>query len=493
MRWQYAALPFVGTSFALIFAPFNLWFLVLPLLIVSQWLFHQCKNSLLAGWLFGFGFFASGISWVYGSMRVAETAIWLSLILTGLFVAGLALLFLMQFGLAKLVNRKLKVTWGFPVIWLLFEWLREWLFTGLPWLFLGYSQTHAWLQGWLPVVGVIGVSAILLLSSHGFYRFLRFRQWYLAALALLIFTTGPMLRQFDWSYEVAKADVGIVQNNFDQQEKWRSQNVQSNVNTNEALNAQVQSADLVIWPETAITATNLQARSYLAGLNRRMQKTNTAIIAGLPMVREMPDGSYLYNSVMALGNASGSYDKQRLVPFGEFMPLERQLRGLIDFFDLPMSNFQRGSAMQSPMLWRQNDITYPLSTLICYEVAYASTARAGISANTPLLITVSNDAWFGHSIGPHQHRQIAIARGIENARWVVRATQTGQSFIANEWGDTKLELESFEEGAGRAQVSLRHGQTLYNRIGHGWIIALCFGLMVGTGVWRFYSSKRGPR
>ncbi|WP_119394345.1 apolipoprotein N-acyltransferase [Salinibius halmophilus] len=493
MRWHYAALPIVGLSFALIFAPFNLWFLALPLLVVSQWLFHRCQRSLLAGWLFGFGFFASGISWVYGSMRVSETAVWLSLVLTGLFVAGLAFLFVAQFYLAKQVNQRLSVSWGFPLVWLLFEWVREWLFTGLPWLFLGYSQTHAWLQGWLPVIGVIGVSALLLLASHGFYRFIFYRQWYVAALALLIFTTGPMMRQFEWTHEVGTAEIALVQNNFDQRSKWMAQNTQSNVDINERLNQQVLDADLIVWPETAITATNWQARSYLAGLDRRMRNADTAVIAGLPFMKESEAGNQIFNSVQAFGNASGSYDKQRLVPFGEFMPFEAQLRGLIDFFDLPMSDFSRGSDQQSPMQWRHNGNVYPLSTLICYEVAYASTARAGISGNTPVLLTVSNDAWFGESLGPHQHRQIAIARGIENGRWTVRATQTGQSFIADQWGQTKLSLASFEEGAASARVELRHGQTLYNRIGHGWLIIASLLLIVATAGYRFYSAKVGPR
>lgn len=493
MPWQYAALPIVGLSFALIFAPFNLWFLALPLLVVSQWLFHLCQRTLLAGWLFGVGFFASGISWVFGAMRVADTAIWLSLILTGLFVFGLALLFLLQFFTAKQINRLSGVNWGFPIAWLLFEWVREWLFTGLPWLFLGYSQTQAWLQGWLPIIGVIGVSALLLFASHGFYRLIRFRQWYVAAIALLIFTTGPMMRQFQWTYEVATARVALVQNNFDQQSKWLAQNTQSNVDINERLNNTVLDADLIVWPETAITATNWQARSYLAGLDRRMENANTAVIAGLPMMREFDDGNQIFNSVQAFGTASGSYDKQRLVPFGEFMPLEAQLRGLIDFFDLPMSSFSRGSRDQSPMQWQLGDTRYPLSTLICYEVAYASTARAGISANTPLLLTVSNDAWFGRSLGPHQHRQIAIARGIENGRWVVRATQTGQSFITDEWGNSQLALPSFEQGADSTLVSLRHGQTLYNRIGHGWIIVLAFTMILASAAWQIYSANRGPR
>lgn len=473
MYWPYLLLPVIGAGFALVFAPLQWTALLLPLLITSQWLFHRIERPLLGGWLFGIGFFATGISWVFSAMRVSQTGIVLSVVLTGLFVLALAVLFSLQFLLANKINRHLNTSIGFAASWLLFEWLREWLFTGLPWLFLGYSQTAAWLQGWLPVVGVIGTSAIILWTAHGFYLFITSRRWAIAASALILLALAAPLRQIEWSQAIGEAQVGLVQNNIDQQTKWRPSNVQRNVDINESLSRQVYQADLIVWPETAITATQWQARGYLAGLDERMAHRDIALIAGLPMVED----ESLYNSVIGVGLAQGHYDKQRLVPFGEFMPFEAQLRGIIDFFDLPMSDFTRGSRDQTAISWQLAGNQYNLSPLICYEVAYASTARHGIDDNTPLLVTVSNDAWFGRSLGPHQHRQIAIARGIENARWIVRATQSGQSFIANEWGETQLTLPSFEATAASGQVTLRSGQTLYNQFGHGWMIgALLAGL-----------------
>ena len=168
------------------------------------------------------------------------------------------------------------------------------------------------------------------------------------------------------------------------------------------------------------------------------------------------------------GNGSGTYHKRRLVPFGEYVPLESLLRGVIQFFDLPMSHNVAGPAGQAPLFVGE----LPLSLSICYEVVYPDLVRATV-ADPALFVTISNDTWFGTSIGPWQHLQMARMRALENGRYMVRATNNGVTAVIDDRGRIQAQLPQFEPGVLRGEVRVMEGTTLYNRTGQlPWLILI---------------------
>src|SRR5699024_1665881 len=151
---------------------------------------------------------------------------------------------------------------------------------------------------------------------------------------------------------------------------------------------------------------------------------------------------------------------------GEFVPFENQLRGLIPFFDLDMSSFDHGEPNQSNLIAKQ----VAIAPSICYEIMYPElVAQQAINSN--VLITVSNDAWFGTSAGPHQHFQMARLRAIENGRWMLRSTNTGITAVINERGQVHAQLPQFERNVLLSSFVPLSGRTPYNRFG-GWPVWL---------------------
>ena len=148
------------------------------------------------------------------------------------------------------------------------------------------------------------------------------------------------------------------------------------------------------------------------------------------------------------------------MPFGEYIPLESVLRGLIQFFDLPMSRNVPGPRQQEPIL--ADDLK--LSVSICYEVVYPEIVREDVR-EIDLLVTVSNDTWFGSSIGPWQHLQMARMRALENGRAMVRATNNGITALIDHQGNLQATLRQFEPGVLRGDVEIRTGLTLFSRFG----------------------------
>jgi apolipoprotein N-acyltransferase len=179
-----------------------------------------------------------------------------------------------------------------------------------------------------------------------------------------------------------------------------------------------------------------------------------------------------------LGVGSGRYDKRRLVPFGEYVPLESILRGAIQFFDMPMSRASPGAWTQ-PLL----DLGgYQGIMAICYEVVYPDLVRAQ-AQEADLLITISNDSWFGASIGPLQHLQMARMRALENGRWMLRGTNNGVTAIIDHTGAVRGALPQFAAGTLRGEYRLMQGTTPFTRLGHAPTLLILAGIL-GYAAWR---------
>ncbi|MEB2325695.1 MAG: apolipoprotein N-acyltransferase [Pseudomonas sp.] len=471
-----------GALTTLALAPFDLW----PLALLSIALLYLGLRQLTPkaaagrGWCYGFGLFASGVSWVYVSIHdfgAASPA--LAGLLTLGFVAGLALFFaLLGWLWARWFRREqapLADALAFAALWLALDALRGWVLTGFPWLYVGYTQLHGPLAGLAPVGGVwllsfaIALSAALLVNLP---RLLATRGQLAIALPLLAapWLTGWWLAGHAWTEDKgAPLTVAAVQGNVAQSMKWDPKKLEMQLLLYRDMTFRSRPADLIVWPETAVPILKEHAAGYLDMMAGFSQQRDAALITGVPVRQPNADGEMrYYNGLTAVGAGAGTYLKQKLVPFGEYVPLQEVLRGLIAFFDLPMSDFARGEPGQ-PLLQAKG---LQIAPYICYEVVYPEFA-AGLAAQSDLLLTVSNDAWFGRSIGPLQHLQMAQMRALEAGRWMIRATNNGITVLIDPRGRITEQVPQFEEAVLYGEVTPMQGLTPYLRWRSWPLIVVC--------------------
>lgn len=480
-----------GALLTLSFAPFALWLASFASLSCLAYLLSQHRHRAIAiSYWYGLGLFATGSSWVYVSIHdYGNTHPLLALILVGVFVLGLSLFFAL-FGLSyKWLYRP---RWGpitFASLWVLCEWLRSVILTGFPWLYVGYGHIDTWLAGYIPVFGVYGASFVAaLVSAYAAAAWGRRQidQHLLVPAGLLVLcwplhhihwttATGPELR------------IAAVQPNLSLHEKWDRNNLGKILYQLQQQTLAVEDSDIIVWPEASIPANYPALSNFVDQLVARANAQGYTLIAGMPYKAETNAGKRYYNSqwVSAQGEAKPAfYFKQHLVPFGEYVPFEQWLRGLIAFFDLPSSHFSAGSSNQ-PQLFAN---ATPIAIYICYEVAYPDlVARSATTAT--LLFTTSNDAWFGNSVGPKQHYQIAATRALENGKPMVRVTNNGITGYIDHRGHTTAAIPAFEQTQLQAKVQPMLGSTPFSRFGSSLIVGICLALIGTSAVAR---GRRNP-
>ncbi len=471
-------------------APFDFW----PLIAVSVGglflLLRRATGSVavpLLGWLYGVGKYASGGSWIYVSIHVYGGAPPpLAAFLVALFVAGMALFPAAMAWMFGALRRQVDGATNpctdaalFSGLWVLFEWLLTWVLTGFPWLFAGYAMLDTPLVSLAPVGGVLLVSLAAVFTAANLAVAVRSRLalvW--AALPWLL---AAALAGVSWTDRGESRTVALVQGNVPQELKWQPESRQMVLGRYRHLTAQVADRDIVIWPEAAIPVYLHRAGAYLDSVTEAIDGD---LVLGIPVARASDEDATLHNGAVSTGG--GTYLKRRLVPFGEYVPLEGLLRGLIGFFDLPMSRSQPGEPEQ-PVLLAGG---VPLAVAICYEIAYPDMVRRD-AANAAALVTVSNDTWFGASIGPHQHMQIARMRAAETSRYLLRATNNGITAIVDERGhpvparallaghttNDVAALPQFQTGVLDGAFHIVQGQTPFVRFGHAWLLVLAAALL----------------
>lgn len=478
-----------GALFPLALAPFSLWPIASLSIAVLFWqLQHQSiTQALIKASVYGFGLFFVGASWVYVSIHEhGFIPAPLALLATALFCLFLALLFAAPFTLSALIPQT-PSAWiiGLPAIWVLSEWIRTWIFTGFPWLFAGYAHTQTWLNGWAPVGGVLWLSFISALSAVVLAQLgqgkIAKRATSMAAVALLLLTVcGYALQYKTWTVPSGqRLDVVLVQPNIDQHKKWASDSLPNILAQLKEQSKAHWGADLVVWPEAAVPALSHRVQGFLGTMHQRAEASETTLLSGIPTY-DRAQKKY-HNSMIALGNIESErqYNKTRLVPFGEYVPMESVLRGLITFFNLPMSTFSLGADNQAPFTVQGENI----STAICYEVVYPDLVARN-SRDSSVLLTVSNDTWFGQSLGPQQHMQMAQMRALENAKPMIRGTNNGISALVDHQGRIYQSIEQYTQGELVGTIEPRNGRTVFSLLG-SWptvILALLsfFGLLTTT-------------
>ncbi|MCW8884681.1 MAG: apolipoprotein N-acyltransferase, partial [Motiliproteus sp.] len=405
----------------------------------------------------------------------------LAAFLTFIFVCGIALFFAIHAALFRTIvstnkNSRLGSIWlGFPAAWVLSEWFRSWFLTGFPWIYLGYAPMDSWLGAWAPITGVYGLSfwSALTVSSAFVLVQTRSNAFRIAACGTMVlpWLAGITLSTTTWvkPAEQPPLRIAMIQGNIPQNLKWNPGYRQQIIDT--YLKATLQNIDqqLIIWPETAIPLLLDRIRPSLEPLEQRLAQAEVGLITGIPSRESDGEGYRYFNSIVGLATAQGIYHKQRLVPFGEYVPLESMLRGLIRFFDLPMSSFSLGPANQPPLSLANDQ---KIAAFVCYEIVYPDLV-AKDARNADYLLTLSNDSWFGDSLAPHQHLQMARMRALENGRFLVRGTNNGISAIVDPKGRIVEQSPQFVATVLRGEVLAMSGQTPFNRWGSTPVLLIC--------------------
>ncbi len=461
-----------GLIFPLAIAPFFIWPIIIASLIGLLFSLQgaTAKEAAFRTWLFGFAKFSIGVSWIYVSMNShGGTPAPLAIIMVALFAAFLAtfpalFIFAFQRFFNQQGNNKLLSVFAFASLWFLYEWFRSWFMTGFPWLFAGDAQLHTWLNGWAPIISVYGLSFLTALTAACIYYALTIKQPSYLAL-LIVWPIGLLLQQINWTQTSNQIKVSAVQGNIAQEIKWLPEQRGPTINAYLDQTRQHWDSDLILWPETAITVLKDQFQSYLDTISQEALNNQTTLITGIPY--RYTDGPFrgeYHNSILAIGKGSGLYHKQKLVPFGEYIPLEQAIRGLLPFFDLPMSSFKKGDNKQDLLMVEKKENLFLVAPFICYEIVYPEFV-ANMAKESDLLITISNDAWFGDSLGPKQHMAIAQMRALETQRYLLRSTNTGITALVNHKGKIIKQLPTKQRATLTANAEIRQGLTPFMKFG----------------------------
>lgn len=442
------------------------------------------RAAFASAYWFGFGMFATGASWVYVSIhQYGDAPMALAGALTLAFVAGLAAIFALPLALYGVLDARRAAVGllGFPALWVLGEWWRGWILTGFPWLYLGYGAIDTWLAGWAPIGGVLGISGLLAYCGALSATLLRMsanRELSVpvtsigVGAAVLVWVAGGLLQPRAWTTPDPDAalTIALVQPAEPQATRWSPRALPDILANFSATTRGLWENDLIVWPESGIPRLQRYVQTYLDKLDAEARSRHVGLITGIPT--EAQPHQY-FNSALAIGTAQGVYHKRHLVPFGEYVPLESWLRGAIAFFDLPMSAFSSGPPQQPPITVGMISV----ATALCYEVAYPDLVAAD-AGNAQLLLTLSNDTWFGDSLGPHQHLQMAQMRALENGKPLLRATNDGITAFIDVHGAVRQRLPQFEAGVLKIEVTPYSGATPFSRWGSTPTVALSLALFL---------------
>lgn len=471
----------LGAVCVLGFAPFYFYAASILSLIGLFYYWHQDyspKQAAISGFVFGLGLFSTGIYWIYISLHdfgnmpslMAGLATFLLCAFMALFPALTGWL---SVKLSGTKPQHMLIT--IPVFWALADWTRSWIFTGFPWLTIGYSQVpQSPLAGYMPILGVYGVSLItgLIASFAGFWLAKRpsSHLWRRNTIVLLvlILVSGNLLKLIEWTIPTSKpTSVALLQGNIPQDLKWAPETAEHIINKYLQM-AEASQAKLIIMPETAmpVISSELPAELILR-LQRLATQNQGAILAGMI---ERENGEY-FNSMLNIGSANPeAYRKSHLVPFGEFIPLKIAFGWIYrDWLNMPLSDLSRGNIHQRPM----NIAGEKVAINICYEDVFGEEIIRQLPEAT-LLVNASNDAWYGQSNAAHQHMQFSQARALETGRTMLRATNTGATAMIDPHGNILAQAPHFTETTLNVMAQGYTGSTPYVRWGNWLFLVICF-------------------
>jgi len=472
------------------FAPFGGYVLAPALLLPFLYSALHAEPRLAAryGFWYGAGLFLAGTYWLYISIHVFGQAplfiaIFLMLalvVIMGWYYAATAFL------ICKLAAGQVwRLMLAAPAVWVFVEWLRGWFLSGFPWMTLGYGQIDSPLAGFAPVAGVYAVSLVLMISTTALLVALVTTgklRLIVVGIALVPWFIGALIGDVEWTEEAGPSlRATIVQGGVSQDMKWLPEQFTPTLELYRDSLLANQDSDLVIWPEVALPAAIDQIEDYVEQLHAEISAHGQTLLFGV--LERDPETQSIYNSVVMLdGDDRGTrqfYRKRHLVPFGEVFPVPDFVRNWMRLMSLPHSDMTAGDAEQ-PLLQMADG--NQLAVAICYEDAYGAEQLYALPDAT-ILINVSNDAWFGDSIAPHQHLEIARMRALEAGRYVVRTTNNGVSAFIGPDGGLQQTGDQFRFVSMSQEVVPRKGLTPYARVGN-WPVVMLTLLFIGLLAWR---------
>lgn len=441
--------------------------------------------------MYGLGLFGAGIYWIYISLHTFGGMPSLMAGFSTFVLAAFMALFPAAVGaLSKRISNNHHQTMiiAIPVLWALSDWVRSWIFTGFPWLTIGYSQVpHSPLAGYMPIIGVYGVTLITVFIASLLASWLtkkptplNWRRNGIAALMLII-VSGHLLKLVEWTAPMGKPlSVSLLQGNIAQDMKWDPEIANQTLNQYLTM-AESSSAKLIIMPETALPVLSSELPAEVGTrLQQHAINNKGDILVGIV---ERENGEY-FNSVFSIGSSkSAVYRKSHLVPFGEFIPFKMAFGWIYrDLLNMPLSDLSRGNKYQQPMSIAGEKV----AVNICYEDVFGEEIIRQLPAAT-LLVNVSNDAWYGTSNAADQHMQFSQARALETGRMMLRATNTGATAIINHKGYVIAHAQHFTQTSLNGTAQGYAGSTPYVRWGNWPLVVFCFSMI--AFVWRRNAMK----
>ena len=484
------------------------------------------RRAFALGVLAGVVYFSGTLYWITGVMvRYGDLQTWVAILVNAALVAYLALFP----GVFAVATRRIVVVHGrraliaAPVVWVATELGRTHLFTGFPWVLLGYSQTTVLPIAQLAsVFGVYGVSMLVagvstavamgvenakkakaaetLPMTRGAIRTLRFWNDRSAAWSPVPVAMFVVIAVGAWgARRVAASDmtrsgdgirVGLIQGNVSLAERSEAAKLPSIFESYIRMSRQAiaEGAELVIWPESATPFRFEDDPIAAARIRTLAQQARVPILLGSDQVTPAQKGipTRYFNSaflVRADGTTGGAYRKMHLVPFGEYVPAKQ-----IFFFAAPLveavSDFSAGDEPTLLPIGRHN-----VSTAICYEVVYPDLVRRFVVGGSELLTTITNDAWFGATSAPYQHFEQASMRAIEEGRYLVRSANTGVSGIVDPYGRVLEKTAIFQAAVLVGSARFLQTSTFYAR--HGDVLA--YASVVAAAALLFVSIRPPSR
>lgn len=448
----------IGALLLAAFAPTNLYPLgvLCPALLLMLWINTSPKRIFWRSWLFGVGLFGFGVCWVYLSIHIfGQAPAITAAMITAIFIGGLSLFPACHGYLLKRFFSGNKIFLAFPATWVLFEWLRTWLFTGFPWLLLGYSQINSPLRGYAPLFSVYGVSLITATTSSLLIAGITVKKTHTRIIICLtilsLWIMGWQLNFISWTKSVNKSlAVALVQGKIPQSTKWIPEQAAANLRVYWQLTQQHWNSDIIVWPEAGITYSQQDAAKLIKQFSQTAKQYHTTIITGIPIV----NGFDYYNGMIAIGENEGTYLKRHLVPFGEYFPLKFLWGPLFKDVVIPMSDMTPGPKNQ-PDLFAKGIVIGPS---ICYEIAYAHEIAESLP-KAQLLVTISDDSWFGESTAQAQQLQMTQMRALETGRYALASTNDGLTAIINDHGEIVSQAPPYQRYVLTGNVQPKEGET----------------------------------
>ncbi len=484
------------------------WVALVPLLI-SLWE-KETRVSFILGSLTGFTFFLGTIYWVFNSMfnygNVPAVLSALLLIMLSLYLGVYIGLFAVIFN--SLSNRsRFPSIVTVPVLWVTLEVIRTYAFTGFPWSLLGYTQYK-----FLPLIqisditGVYGISFLVaavngVIFDVAFHRPRRINKMPLfperpitasiiACVFIILLTLGYGIWQLNTDMNGRRVRASVIQGNIDQGVKWDNQHKENILETYKRLSirASAGAPDIIVWPESSIPFIYGYDEKPTAEFNAFQKELHASLLFGSVIARKDKEGNALLsNSAVLLsreGKLLSTYDKIHLVPYGEYIPL-KTLFPFINKLTAGIGDFVPG---KEPVVMKTSFAN--IGNLICYEIIFPGLVRKFVNQGADLLVTITNDAWFGRTSAPYQHFSMAVFRAVENRVPVVRAANTGISGFIDAKGRIKRKSDIFVEDMLSEEVTIgAFGKSFYAKYGDlfAYLCIISSVLLIGNN---FFHEKK---